>query len=274
MTKPVKRFVVTGVSSGVGAATARVLLNAGHAVVGVDIRPAVQEGVEFHHCDLSDPLSVAAFVAGLQGPIDGLANIAGVPGSAPLELVAKVNFLGLRALTEALLPRISDGGVVINVASTAGANWRARKELVKQLLCTPDWQSGLEFMHATGLDAIAAYDFTKEAVILYTMQIASQERHRGVRVNSVSPGAVQTPILKDFYDTMGDDLLGRLKAQAGGRDATPDEVADVIAVLLTAPLFWMNGTDLIVDGGAEVLMNLDELAVAPAPLASACGSHG
>lgn len=261
-----KRYLVTGVSSGVGAATAKILTQAGHTVIGIDVNDGSANCNEFYQCNLADPQKIEQFSGTLRGPIDGLANVAGVPGSMPLDLVAKVNFLGLRYLTDLLLPRISDHGVVINVASTAGANWRARIDLTKKLISTTTWNAGLDFFQSTGLDAVATYDFTKEAVILYTMLISSRERHRGVRVNSVSPGAVQTPILKDFYDTMGGDLLGRLKTQAGGRDATPEEVGKVIAVMLTQDLFWMNGTDVIVDGGAEVLMNLGELAVAPQSL--------
>ncbi|MDT4866559.1 hypothetical protein FQZ97_1014180 [compost metagenome] len=65
---------------------------------------------------------------------------------------------------------------------------------------------------------------------------------------------------------MGDSLLGKLKRQAGGRDAYPEEIAGALLLLLRDDAFWVNGTDLIVDGGAEVLMNLEELASAPSNL--------
>ena len=92
------------------------------------------------------------------------------------------------------------------------------------------------------------------------MLVSSCERHRGVRVNTVSPGAVQTPILRTFYDTMGADLLTQLRVQAGGRDARPEEIVGPIAFLLSRDAGWVNGTDLIVDGGAEVSMTLAGLA--------------
>jgi NAD(P)-dependent dehydrogenase (short-subunit alcohol dehydrogenase family) len=107
---------------------------------------------------------------------------------------------------------------------------------------------------------VRAYDVSKEAVILYSMLVSSRERHRGVRVNTVSPGAVETPILHSFYDTMGADLLTRLREQAGGRDARPEEIAGPVAFLLSRDAGWVNGTDLIVDGGAEVTMTLAGLA--------------
>lgn len=122
------------------------------------------------------------------------------------------------------------------------------------------WAGGLEVFNELGLDAIAAYDFTKEAVVLYSMLVSSQERHRGVRVNAVSPGAVQTPILKDFYATMGSELLDQLRRQAGGRDAKPEEIANAIALLLDARFFWMNGVDVVLDGGAEAALTFGEMA--------------
>lgn len=260
-----KRIVVTGVSSGVGQATAAALMDAGAFVIGLDVKPAHENCNEFILCDLSNPTSIDEAVLQIKQPIDGLANIAGVPGSLPADVVFKVNFLGLRYLTNLLLPKLADKASVVNVASTAGAGWRNRKELSESLLTQGDWQACLHSFQKLQMDAISTYDFTKELVILFTMLVASSQRHRGVRVNSISPGAVCTPILAAFYDTMGDQLLQSLKEQAGGRDAYPDEIAGAILLMLDPKGFWINGTDLIVDGGAEVLMNLEGLATPPLP---------
>jgi len=260
-----KRIVVTGVSSGVGQATALALLNAGAFVIGLDVKPATDSCSQFILCDLSNPASIDEAALQIKQPIDGLANIAGVPGSLPADVVFKVNFLGLRYLTNQLLPKLADRASVVNVASTAGAGWRNHKSICERLLTQGDWHECLASFQQLHMDAVATYDFTKELVILYTMLVASHQRHRGVRVNSVSPGAVCTPILAAFYDTMGDELLQNLKEQAGGRDAYPDEIAGAILLMLDAKGFWINGTDLIVDGGAEVLMNLEGLATPPLP---------
>ncbi|MCZ8333089.1 MAG: SDR family oxidoreductase [Rhodobacteraceae bacterium] len=177
-----------------------------------------------------------------------------------METVIKVNYLALRRLTETFLPRIADHGAVVNVASTAGANWRARADLVRSLIAVEGWEAGLNHFLGFGFPSVQAYDVSKEAVILYSMLVSSRERYRGVRVNTVSPGAVQTPILATFYDTMGADLLGRLRTQAGGRDARPEEIAGPIAFLLSRDAQWVNGVDLIADGGAEVSLTLEGLA--------------
>jgi NAD(P)-dependent dehydrogenase (short-subunit alcohol dehydrogenase family) len=266
MSTDIKTYVITGVSSGVGAATVARLAQNNARLIGLDIKEPKASLSRFIQCDLSDPKAIDAAIAKIDLPIDGLINVAGVPGSLPIEVVAKVNFLALRRLTDALLPRLNHFGVVVNVASTAGANWRARVAQVKTLLASESWHEGLETFLGFGLDSVTAYDFSKEAVILYTMLASSRERHRGVRVVSISPGAVETPILKTFYETMGEDLLGRLRTQAGGRDAKPEEIAGAIAMMLSSDATWLNGTDLIVDGGAEVLMNLGAFAKPAQPL--------
>jgi NAD(P)-dependent dehydrogenase (short-subunit alcohol dehydrogenase family) len=256
-----KTYVLTGVSSGVGAAVASDLMSRGAYIFGIDKTEPTISPTMFRRCDLTDPKQIDAALASIDGPVDGLVNVAGVPGSLPVETVIKVNYLALRRLTDNLLPRLNDFGAVVNIASTAGANWRARASMVRSLIAKSDWDEALAHFHSFGVDSITAYDLSKEAVILYSMLASSRERHRGVRVNTVSPGAVQTPILETFYKTMGSDLLGKLRTQAGGRDARPSEISGAVAFMLSSDAGWVNGTDLIVDGGAEVLMNLDELAI-------------
>lgn len=261
-----KRIVVTGSASGVGQATAKALQEAGAYVIGLDVKPAIEYCDQFVLCDLSNQASIDTAVGNIEQPIDGLANIAGVPGNLPADLVFRINFLGMRHLTNQLLPKLNDRAAVVNIASTAATGWRKRKHLSEILLGIGDWEACLEGFKKLAMSGPETYDFTKELVVLYTMLISSKERHRGVRVNSLSPGAVHTPLLQIFYDTMGDDLLKSLKAQAGGRDAHANEIAGAILLMLDPKGYWINGTDLIVDGGAEVLMNLEGLATPPQPI--------
>ena len=107
-----RTFAVTGAASGIGDAVARRLNAAGADVVSLDIR-APEAPVDQHiPCDLSDPGAIDAAVDATEGELGGLCNVAGVPGTQSAELVFAVNFLGLRYLTEALLPRIAPGGAV------------------------------------------------------------------------------------------------------------------------------------------------------------------
>ena len=247
-----KRIVVTGAASGIGLATAALLTSEGAEVIAVDITGESP----LERCDLSRPSDIDALVGRLEGPLYGLCNVAGLPGSHSAERVMAVNFLGLRHLTEALLPRLTDGGAVVNVASAAGSGWRDRLVLSRELIATSGFNDGLAWCRAQAMDGPDAYNFSKEAVIVYTMAASTAQRSRGISVNSVSPGAVETPILAEFYATMDSALLDQLKDQAGGRNGRPEEIAPAIAFLLGDDSRWINGTDLMVDGGAEVLMNL------------------
>ena len=127
-----KTIVVTGVSSGIGAQTAAQLRDAGHRVIGVDRNPPAQANgdhpEDFVQLDLSSADSIEAGVAQLTelagGQIDGLANIAGVPGTAPAEVVMGVNVIGLRDFTQALLPQLASGAAIVNLASSVAVDWR------------------------------------------------------------------------------------------------------------------------------------------------------
>ena len=99
------RFVVTGAASGIGAAVAAALVNEGYACIAVD-RVAPRQSMEFVPCDLSDENAVARCAEAIRGPLDGIASVAGLPGTHPGDLVMKVNYLGCRWLIEALLPKV------------------------------------------------------------------------------------------------------------------------------------------------------------------------
>jgi NAD(P)-dependent dehydrogenase (short-subunit alcohol dehydrogenase family) len=95
------QLIVTGVSSGIGAAVASLLADAGASVVGLDrTEPATEPSGGYIQCDLGEPESLGACVRQLPQWIDGLANVAGLPGTADANAIGRVNFLGLRYLTE------------------------------------------------------------------------------------------------------------------------------------------------------------------------------
>ncbi|WP_122858656.1 SDR family NAD(P)-dependent oxidoreductase, partial [Pseudomonas viridiflava] len=137
-----KTLIVTGVSSGIGAEVARLARFQGARVIGVDRHEPQLTLDSFFQADLGDPASIDALIEKLPVHIDALCNIAGVPGTAPAEVVAKVNYLGLRHLTQGLLPRIAPGGSIVNVASVLGAQWPERLELHKALAMTETYAEG------------------------------------------------------------------------------------------------------------------------------------
>src|SRR2546430_177511 len=137
------RCVVTGAASGIGQAVAEQLTKGGATVVSLDRNePAVP--VSRHiPIDVSDRTSIDEAVGQLGSGFDAHINVAGVPGTAPSELVFKVNFLGLRHLTEAMFDRLEPGGAIVNVSSTAGFGWPQRLVSIRGRLAADPLESGL-----------------------------------------------------------------------------------------------------------------------------------
>src|SRR3954464_3417797 len=181
-----QRVVVTGAASGIGAETAKLLAAAGAHVISIDRNEAAGEHIGQHiSCDLTDTASIDRAVAAVDGPIDALCNVAGVPGNLPTPTVIAVNFLGLRYLTERLADQITDGGSIVNVASIAGNAWQANLAEVKLLLGTPTFEDGMAWAADSSMDGTRAYNFSKEAVIVWTMANSQRWWSRGIKLNSV-----------------------------------------------------------------------------------------
>lgn len=158
------RAVVTGAASGIGAEVARALSAEGASVTGLDLKDA--EHVERTiRTDLSSVESVDAAVAALGGGWDVLCNVAGVPGTAAPATVLSVNLLGLRHLTESLLPSINSGGAIVNVASTAGYDWPTRRDAIRELHATGTVDEGLAWFAAHPQEG-NTYSFAKEVLIV------------------------------------------------------------------------------------------------------------
>ncbi|MEO7128883.1 MAG: coniferyl-alcohol dehydrogenase [Rhodoferax sp.] len=241
-----KTIIVTGAASGIGAATAALLASCGAEVISVDInRPAAPVG-RFIQADLSDKISVDRLVAELPTGAHGLANIAGLPPTRPPEAVLKVNLVGLKYLTTQLVPKLADGAAIVNLASLAGLGWAEAKEAVlasNQL----DFDGVAAFCRRYRIEGARSYFFSKEALIVWTMQNRWTWRSRGIRMNAVSPGPVDTPILKDFIETLGARAEEDMKVM--DRPGTPADIAPVVAFLLSDGSAWIRGTNVAVDGG-------------------------
>ena len=261
-------IIVTGASTGIGAATATRLAEADREVISLDIKEAPTVAAAHYACDLSDPASIDAVVKQLPGPYASLLNIAGVPGTLPPDKVIAVNTLGLRHLTEALGDRIDDGGTVVNVASIAGNHWKKRFPLHTQLLDTLDFAAGAAWWAENGRDCgTDPYTFSKEAVVVYTMRLAGRGLQRGIQVNDVGPGPVDTPIFPDFTSQVGEDQMRWLNEQVGRR-GQPDDIAEVLTWLAIGDHGWLNGQHLIVDGGLTAGLQSQWIDRSTSPLAA------
>jgi NAD(P)-dependent dehydrogenase (short-subunit alcohol dehydrogenase family) len=247
--------VVTGGGRGIGAAIARGLAAAGARVV-VSARSGGQlDGVVAEIaaagrdaravvCDVTDPESVSRLLGEAEtelGPVEILVNNAGVSSSAPLRSVElaewnrlmAVNATGTFLCTRAFLPgMVANGwGRVINVASVAGR---------------------------AGAAYISAYAASKHAVIGFTRSVAAEVAAKGITVNALCPGYVETPMTDESVERIvaktglsQEEARGRITAMnPQGRLIEPDEVAFLAVALCDPRARGINGQAIGVDGGA------------------------
>ncbi len=244
-----KTVVVTGAASGIGAEVARLARFEGATVIGMDRNDPGLTLDGFVSVDLSSTGSIDEAIAKLPQRVDALCNIAGVPGTANPALLAKVNYLGLRYLTTGLLPRMPAGGSIVNVASILGAEWPARLDLHKQLAATEGFAAGMAWLDTHPVPDETCYQYFKEALIVWTYaQSQKWFMEHSVRMNSVAPGPVFTPILGDFVSMLGEERVQR-DAHRMKRPAYADEVASVVSFLCSDESRWISGVNLPVDGG-------------------------
>jgi len=245
------RVLVTGAASGIGRATclrlAREASDRGETgqVAAVDLGPSaaldslVNELRELGaeplalHGDMSTtdaPARVVGEAADRFGGLDGLVSNAGVNRPGPIASYAvedwdrlfAVNTRATFLLAQAAYPVLkASGGAIAIVGSMSGSNAHA---------------------------GLGAYAPSKAAVIMLARVLAQEFGRDGIRVNSVSPGMVQTGMTAAVY--ADEEITAARNALVPlGRAAQPDDIADVIAFLLSPRARYINGHDLVVDGG-------------------------
>ncbi|KHK90423.1 coniferyl-alcohol dehydrogenase [Novosphingobium malaysiense] len=243
-----KRVIVSGCFSGMGEATARILLDLGAEVHGFDYKDCALPLASFTRLDLRDEAAIDSAVAGLSGKFDALFNCAGLPNIAPVLDIMKVNFLAARKMTQAITPLLKEGSAVASIASTAGAGWPMRLETHKALASTPDFASGLKWCEENIGEIWEGYAFGKEALIVWTMMEACHLIKKGIRLNCTLPGPTQTPMMPDFEKAAPKSVIDGI-TQPINRYATPEEQARPMIFLNSEAASYINGVPLLVDGG-------------------------
>ncbi|MBB5800894.1 NAD(P)-dependent dehydrogenase (short-subunit alcohol dehydrogenase family) [Saccharothrix ecbatanensis] len=246
-----RRAVVTGGTRGIGAAIVRKLSEAGATVLttarsanATDLPP----GVLFTTADVTDPDSVrrlADEATRRLGGVDILVNNAGGGAARPggysdiddktWQDILETNLLGAVRLDRALVPAMVErgSGVVVHISSSSA--------------------------HVP-VGALLHYSAAKGALSTYSKGLAEEVAAKGVRVNRVSPGMTETPavagVIADIAAATGgsrDDARATLVESIGGipigRTGTPDDIANLVAFLVSDEASWITGADYVIDGG-------------------------
>ena len=242
-----KVALITGGTTGIGAATAALFRSEGAAVVATGANPAGLEaaraalpGVEVVLSDQSDPAASRALaddVARRHGRIDVLFVNAGVASFAPLEQLTEadfdrqfaINVKGALFAAQAALPHIPEGGTIIFTASTAASS---------------------------GLAGASAYSATKAAVRSLARSLGAELAPRGIRVNVISPGPIDTPIFGKENGLTPEQVEG-FKASITarvplGRMGRSEEIAKAV-LYLAADATFVTGGEIIAGGGLVVI---------------------
>jgi len=240
-----RRTVVVGAATGMGEATARLLLDAGAEVVAMDRAPVTLEGVQAIEVDLADSGSIDGAVEKCGGHVDALFSCAGVADGTPG--IEKVNFLGHRHMIDGLLARdmLPRGSAIGFISSAAGLGWEAVLDELEVLLDTPDFDSGASWFADHGK---ADYLSTKQAICAYVARQSFPLLQQGIRINAICPGPTDTPLARaneEMWLGFGADY----REAAGVEASTPTEQAFPLVFLCSRAAMAITGVTLVSDAG-------------------------
>jgi NAD(P)-dependent dehydrogenase (short-subunit alcohol dehydrogenase family) len=261
-----KRVVITGAYSGVGAAAVELLSSLGASeIIALDIEEPKGPITRYIETNMGDPSAIDAAAVAIDGPVDALFSNAGIAATFPALQVMKVNYLGVRQLSEALLPKIPEGGAIAITASIAGGQWPQRLPQILELLALPDRGHAIAWIEEHSDLVSGGYDFSKECLQVYTMLSSKATMASGVRTNSVCPGPIDTPLLPDFKKTMTEALINWQVEQSHGKLATAEDIAKALVFLGCDASGFVNGMNLNADAGFSAALTTGQLDFSTLP---------
>jgi len=240
-----KRALVVGGATGMGAAAAELLLDAGAEVVVMDYAEVTLAGAKAIHVNLADKASIDTALDECGGPVDALFSCAGVADGTPG--IERINFIGHRHMIDRMLDHghLRRGSAIGFISSAAGLGWEANLPQLKELLATPDFDSAVAWVEANGK---ADYMSMKQAVCAYVASQAFPLLKQGIRINAICPGPTETPLAlanKELWLGFGADY----RSEVGVEASTPLEQAYPLVFLCSDAAASINGITMVTDAG-------------------------
>jgi NAD(P)-dependent dehydrogenase (short-subunit alcohol dehydrogenase family) len=240
-----KRVLVVGGASGMGAAAAELVQDAGAEVIVMDFAEVKLAGAKAIHVNLAEKASIDAALAELGGPVQGLMSCAGVADGTPN--IEKINYVGHRYMIDRMLESgaLGQGSAIGFISSAAGLGWEANLDLVKEYLDISDFDAASAWAVEHGW---ADYFHSKQAVCAYVAREAFPLLKQGIRINAICPGPTDTPLARaneEMWLGFGADY----REAAGIGASTPIEQAYPLVFLCSEGASGITGQTLISDAG-------------------------
>jgi NAD(P)-dependent dehydrogenase (short-subunit alcohol dehydrogenase family) len=244
-----KRVVVTGCASGMGAATAQILVDLDAEVIGLDVKAtdvAVHRSIGI---DLRDRASIDAAVAEIDAPVHGIFSVAGLPGPPfpDIETVL-VNFVGARHLIESLVPKMPPGSAAVCVASNAGLGWQQEIADLLPAVTSDGFDAGKKWCEENPDRIAQGYLPSKKLINAWVAWRAASLLDKGIRLNCTNPGPTDTAMMPTFEEQSGKELIDAFIGPSGRR-STAEEQAWPLVFLNSPRSSYIAGEALHTDGG-------------------------
>jgi NAD(P)-dependent dehydrogenase (short-subunit alcohol dehydrogenase family) len=232
-----------------GAAAVTELTNLGAEVHVLDLREPPGDVASYQATDLLDPAATEAAIEKIGGEIHALFNCAGRPGGRYSDLeVMTVNFVAARHLADLVAPHMPAGSAIASISSTAGAGWMANIAKWLPLVHTPGFEAGRAWCESHPTEIAGGYAPSKEALIIWTQWAALELATKGIRVNAISPGPTDTPMMPDFIAQVGKEFMDNFPIPLERR-ARPEEQAYPLIFLNSRAASFITGENVNTDGG-------------------------
>lgn len=220
-------------------------------LVAVDLIAPDLDGAVGVACDVSDRTAVAALVARVEslGPFRSLAHVAGIsPTMADARRTFEVDLVGTQLLLDAFEPLVSAGSAAVCWASSAAHQLGGGDPAMDELVDDVRADDFLDRVAARVTDTGMAYSWAKRGVIRSVARASITWGRRGGRVNSISPGIIETPQAAQELEAHP-IMRTMLDNTPLGRFGTASEVAELAAFLLSDAASCISGIDVLIDGG-------------------------